>query len=642
MTGNQGKGKGVFRGLLSGNNSRQTLHRGDPYERGVTGFAMRVRQAQAARHSQAQRSSLLGHVRTRFDQQTNLCSDTLDSWDDDTDYEEAVNQEESIGEPVDWNLVRGVVGQFKRKGHSLAGPSDQAGGSQVEDAAPRRRRRSQSADVDWLITSPQPGGPVDTRLIPSYGGHIARVIFEGSERNPPVLECRVRKKMVESIIRLQNMSDELYQVLPASSLGRLPYIMHQHIDSALIAAFVERWQPDTNTFHMPWGEMTVMLHDVQRILGIGIDGALPDDPADSEWKMSLAGLFGEPMAELRRKGVFIGGSINVSEILQLCHRSQSLDTQTTAYYMSIVGSTLLADMTKVGMRPHPILAVDADQDEIAWGAVTLAYLYRQLGMASRAGCRTIAGCLTLLQTWIYEYFPSFRPHTRLADIRNKTRAEMWSPQKPTRELSRLRDYRSILDSMTETQVEWTPYNNSPRVLLSEHPRTAFIGGITCFDIVEVYLPERTVRQLGFVQTIPVPPLTPTQAHRPAQGAYSLTFPSTTTYTLTWSRFPYCARVGDQELRRADVPSEAVPEYIDWFRSYSHAFIIPGNGPNSVFASADNKADYFLAEFPARVAPLIRMGPVANWLSRDKRAAEGYLNELRDLFDEWETFKDGAN
>ena len=52
------------------------------------------------------------------------------------------------------------------------------------------------------------------------------------------------------------------------------------------------------------------------------------------------------------------------------------------------------------------------------------------------------------------------------------------------------------------QVEWTPYMTSPRALLNEHPRTTFIGGITCFDIVEVYLPERTVRQVGLVQAIP--------------------------------------------------------------------------------------------------------------------------------------------
>ena len=118
--------------------------------------------------------------------------------------------------------------------------------------------------------------------------------------------------------------------------------------------------------------------------------------------------------------------------------------------MAIVGSTLLVDKTRTGMRPHPILTVNAY--EIAWGAVTSAYLYRQLEMASRAGCKTIAGCLTLLQTWIYEYFSAFRHHPRQADVPNKTRVEMWSTQKPVQELSRLRDCRFILDSMTETQV----------------------------------------------------------------------------------------------------------------------------------------------------------------------------------------------
>ena len=86
---------------------------------------------------------------------------------------------------------------------------------------------------------------------------------------------------------------------------------------------------------------------------------------------------------------------------------------------------------------------------------------------------------------------------------------MWSTPKPVRELSKLRDCRSILDSMTETQflyitshfvihfilildyfvnanfaymqVEWTPYITSPRALLNERSRTAYIEGITCFE-----------------------------------------------------------------------------------------------------------------------------------------------------------------
>ena len=45
-------------------------------------------------------------------------------------------------------------------------------------------------------------GPVDTSLIPSYGGHVAKVIFEGSKRTPPILDCRPRKRTLDAIIRL--------------------------------------------------------------------------------------------------------------------------------------------------------------------------------------------------------------------------------------------------------------------------------------------------------------------------------------------------------------------------------------------------------------------------------------------------------
>ena len=87
-------------------------------------------------------------------------------------------------------------------------------------------------------------------------------------------------------------------------LGHL-YIMHQHIDNALISAFVERWQPDTKTFHMPWGEMTIMLYDVQT------------HSWDGDWKLALASLFGELASELRRKRLFTNRSINVSEIITM-------------------------------------------------------------------------------------------------------------------------------------------------------------------------------------------------------------------------------------------------------------------------------------------------------------------------------------
>ena len=141
------------------------------------------------------------------------------------------------------------------------------------------------------------------------------------------------------------------------------------------------------------------------------------------------------------------------------------------------------------------------------------------------------------------------------------------------------------------QVEWTPYMTSPRALLNEHPRTTFIGGITCFDIVEVYLPDRTVRQVGFVQAIRSPPMRPAKAVRPAHGTYSVTFASPPVYLEAWSRFPYSARLGDQALRRASVPSEADPSYVDWFKVCSHPYVVPGEGLSAGFGPAESRLEY---------------------------------------------------
>ena len=44
------------------------------------------------------------------------------------------------------------------------------------------------------------------------------------------------------------------------------------LDHALITALVERWRPETHTFHLPIGEVIVTLQDVHVIWGLRIDG----------------------------------------------------------------------------------------------------------------------------------------------------------------------------------------------------------------------------------------------------------------------------------------------------------------------------------------------------------------------------------
>jgi hypothetical protein len=45
------------------------------------------------------------------------------------------------------------------------------------------------------------------------------------------------------------------------------------MDSAALTSLVDRWRPETDTFHLPCGEITVTLQDIAMILGLPIDGA---------------------------------------------------------------------------------------------------------------------------------------------------------------------------------------------------------------------------------------------------------------------------------------------------------------------------------------------------------------------------------
>ena len=79
------------------------------------------------------------------------------------------------------------------------------------------------------------------------------------------------------------------------------------INASLIAGLVERWRPETHTFHLPFGEMTVTLQDVSALWGLPIQGVPvggisdPTDPDDTTINYMLAELLGaEP--DIRSNG----------------------------------------------------------------------------------------------------------------------------------------------------------------------------------------------------------------------------------------------------------------------------------------------------------------------------------------------------
>ena len=53
------------------------------------------------------------------------------------------------------------------------------------------------------------------------------------------------------------------------------------IDPSLIHGLVERWRPETHTFHLPFGEMTVTLQNVSALWGLPVIGTPVSGISDS-------------------------------------------------------------------------------------------------------------------------------------------------------------------------------------------------------------------------------------------------------------------------------------------------------------------------------------------------------------------------
>jgi hypothetical protein len=61
------------------------------------------------------------------------------------------------------------------------------------------------------------------------------------------------------------------------------------IDEALLTGLVDRWRPETHTFHLPFGEMTLTLKNVVMLTGLPIMGrpVVFRQPARAQWQQYL-------------------------------------------------------------------------------------------------------------------------------------------------------------------------------------------------------------------------------------------------------------------------------------------------------------------------------------------------------------------
>ena len=182
---------------------------------------------------------------------------------------------------------------------------------------------------------------------------------------------------------------QVYGFVEKSGLLPLCSIGYEVADKGLIIAFVERWHKDTNSFHLPVGEMTITLDDVSSILHIPIVGQFPtyEVLSHDEANDLLIELLGvsetQANEELKESR---GPQVRMSwlrEVYKQCCIVGSWEFAARAFLMHLLWCTIFANKSASWIFVyHLSLFGDLDMcGQWAWGTTALAYTYEQLGDA---------------------------------------------------------------------------------------------------------------------------------------------------------------------------------------------------------------------------------------------------------------------
>ncbi|KAK9997051.1 hypothetical protein SO802_021737 [Lithocarpus litseifolius] len=141
-------------------------------------------------------------------------------------------------------------------------------------------------------------GPMEDSVLRFVREHRSCAVWEGED--PGVLTCRGRNDEFRK--RRPMVDDRILDIVKRVGLEGLQRTPSREIDNNLITAFVERWRPETHTFHLPHGEMTITLQDVEVLLGLPIDGEAIVGTTELVWATECRDMLGIVTNNVMLKG----------------------------------------------------------------------------------------------------------------------------------------------------------------------------------------------------------------------------------------------------------------------------------------------------------------------------------------------------
>nr|XP_012573898.1 protein MAIN-LIKE 1-like [Cicer arietinum] len=396
-----------------------------------------------------------------------------------------------------------------------------------QEAAPAHEREHMKEEHDGVEGPDEltryPGGPYDLSVLTRYRYHVSARLWFGEKMQqftPPVLP-----RPIENWVNLSGLNP-----LQRGSL--------KMIDNNLIYAFVERWHSETSSFNMPFGEMTITLDDVVNLLGLPIMGDFYSPPdvervTACNLAVHLLGVTTEEIWEETKKTRGAHYRLDwLKEVFRRQCAAERFDCAVRAYLLNLVGNTIFADKshTLVDAKYLPLFRYLDGIDKYAWGTAALVVLYDYLSDVCYYDTKQLDGYMTLLQG---------------ADVECFARMNRWCYKQGKH---KVHEYKSIIDALTPPNVIWRPWENHK--------------GVISFDDITLYT-ERCLRQFGYIQYIPSPPL-PDPARL---------------FDVDVEWLGYVTPVTElfHKLRPATYPSECEDGYLEWFYQVSHPLLVRPDG-----------------------------------------------------------------
>ncbi|QHO39648.1 uncharacterized protein DS421_4g131000 [Arachis hypogaea] len=279
----------------------------------------------------------------------------------------------------------------------------------------------------------------------------------------------------------------------------------------MLAALVERWRPETHSFVLPIGEVTVTLEDVAHIFGLPINeepvSGWTDSSSEFVQSQGIA-IFGrEPLVSQNAKSYIKLGCVRRIRDAEPLDTEESIRRYVRCHIFYLLGSTLFTDKSTAYAHAKYLLLL-RDFEYIytySWGSACLAHLYRALCRASRYDTKEMDGHLNLLFVWAWERMSCLAPVPRQtlppAEIPVGRR---WShSERTTAWLSKtVETFRHDIDYMQE--FEWRPYHRLivPDELYPHLEVCDIVAPLLSFECVEWHPADRVMRQYGYAQAPP--------------------------------------------------------------------------------------------------------------------------------------------